>query len=191
MAYPAPMTEQRLEKQRARVEHDREIDEHVAEQEEDRDAGAQVFRSILPLEQLRRGRAIVAIIDRQEDVAEHQQACDRRQLPPGKQEHLVAVHPDKLVRRKVGERDRPRHERPAQVSAGKEELSVGVGRPPAHATHLPGRGERHRNREADEHGPLNRIVFQASSLRIPVDGGHYSTRRQYASGPPTRPCSPY
>ena len=79
---------------------------------------------IFALEQFCRGRAIVAIIDRDEHKGEDEQADHSGQFPPGKQQHLIAIHANQLVRREIGQRDRAGDKIPTQAAIREEVIMV-------------------------------------------------------------------
>ena len=146
--------EQRTHEQAAAVERGRQVDDHVAEQEQARDQRADAAPAVTPLEEFRHRGAVVAVVDRHEHEGEDHQPDETRDLPPREQQHLVAVHAHELVGREVRERDRPGDERPREPAAREEHL---LARPPVArpgAAHLHPREDPHQHGERDAHQHL-------------------------------------
>ena len=104
--------EHRLHEHRAGVEHDRQQDEHVADQKQHRNEPAQARIAEAPFEQLGRRRALVLVVHRHEHVGEHEQTGRGAELPPGDEQHLRPVHADDLLGTDVGQQQRAGDERP-------------------------------------------------------------------------------
>ena len=87
-----------LHKQRTAVEHGRQEYQHVAEQEQHADQGADVVVVVVLFEQFRGGGAVVLVVEGQKYPGQHNQPAGGGEFPPGQQGHLVAVHAHQLVR---------------------------------------------------------------------------------------------
>ena len=111
--------------ERTRVEHDRQKDQNVAQQENGRDGRTDVFVVIAALKQLGDGRAFVFVVDGDENFREEDEADDGGELPENEQQHLAAVHADERIGVEVGERDRPGDENPGEPAI-REEVFLGV-----------------------------------------------------------------
>ena len=116
--------EQGLHEQRTRIDHGREINQDVTQQEQRGNHGTNARPVIALFQQLGDGGAIVAIVNRHKYESEQQQANETRQFPPGEQQHLVAVHPHQLIGRKVGQRDGARDKEPAQPTTCEEDFTI-------------------------------------------------------------------
>ena len=171
-----------FQEQRARVEHDRQEDDDIAGKEQEGDQGPDVLVVIALSQQLGRRPAIVLVVNRQEDKGENDQAGDGGKLPPGQQQHLVAIHPDQLVGRQVRQRDRAGDQDPAEAAAGEKVLAFIVGAcsffhgghaPPGQRTN--GQGQNQENADLQR---IQRKIFCHHDL----PGGHGGEFRPVIQG---------
>ena len=149
--------EQRLHEARAGVQHHRQQDEHVAQQEQHRHRAPQRGAVRQPLlEQLGARGAVVLVVHRHQHLGQHQQARGGAELPPHLQHVLRAVHAHDLLGADVGQQQAAGDERPAQVLAGQEEILRGIRAVGFLAVAPPG-GQRHQQGQAQEHRQLHEI----------------------------------
>ena len=111
-----------MNEQRAAVKHCGDKNEQISQQEQQTNQGANSAIVVALFKKLGRGRAVVTVVNGQDNFGQDDQPYHGCQFPPRQEHHLIPVHAHQLISTQIGQRDRARNDDPAETFTGKKHL---------------------------------------------------------------------